>query len=72
MVVHAWVYDPPSLIEPWYVKQTYTKISDQDRTLRIRYWDCHENQNNDVIKTENGSSQFRDFTFDKPALPSVR
>jgi hypothetical protein len=63
MVVHVWVYDPPSLVEPWYVKQTYTKLSDEDRALRIRYWDCHENQNNDVIKTDTGSSQFRDFSF---------
>ena len=27
------------------------------------YWDCAENQNNTVIQTEDGSSQFRDFTF---------
>jgi len=65
MVAHVWVYDPPSLVEPWYVKQQYTKLADQDRDLRIRYWDCRENQNNDVIKTDSGSSQFRDFTFDK-------
>jgi len=70
MVAHVWVYDPPSLTEPWYVKQTYTKLADEDRSLRIRYWDCRENQNNDVIKTDNGSSQFRDFTFDKPASPA--
>jgi hypothetical protein len=69
MVAHVWVYDPPSLAEPWYVKQTYSTLSDEDRSLRIRYWDCRENQNNDVIKTDNGSSQFRDFTFDKPAPP---
>ena len=69
MVAHVWVYDPPSLVEPWYVKQTYTKLDDEDRELRIRYWDCRENQNNDVIKTDTGSSQFRDFTFDK-ATPS--
>jgi len=28
-------------------------------------------QNNDVIKTDTGSSQFRDFTFDKPAAPPL-
>jgi len=65
VIAHVWVYDPPSLAEPWYVKQTYTKLSDDDKQLRIRYWDCGENQNNTVIQTDNGSSQFRDFTFDK-------
>jgi hypothetical protein len=65
VIAHVWVYDPPSLGEPWYAKQTYTKLSDDDKRLRIRYWDCGENQNNTVIQTDNGSSQFRDFTFDK-------
>jgi hypothetical protein len=73
IVAHVWVYDPPSLREPWYVKQTYQKLSDPDKLLRIRYWDCGENQNNDVFQTENGSSQFRDFSFtssdDKPTAP---
>ena len=63
IVAHVWVYDPPSLAEPWYVKQTYTKLSNEDRSLRIRYWDCGENQNNQVIQTDSGSSQFSDFTF---------
>jgi hypothetical protein len=63
VVAHVWVYDPPSLVEPWYVKQTYTKLTNTDNALRIRYWDCGENQNNEVIQTESGSSQFRDFTF---------
>jgi hypothetical protein len=63
LVAHVWVYDPPSLAEPWYVKQTYTKLSNEDKSLRIRYWDCGENQNNTVIQTDDGSSQFRDFTF---------
>jgi hypothetical protein len=63
IVVHVWVYDPPVLAEPWYVKQTYTKLSNEDKSLRIHYWHCAENPNNDVIRTEEGSSQFRDFTF---------
>jgi hypothetical protein len=63
IVAHVWVYDPPALLEPWYVKQTYTKLTNDDLSLRIRYWDCGENQNNEVIKTDDGSSQFRDFTF---------
>jgi hypothetical protein len=63
IVAHVWVYDPPSLVEPWYVKETYSKLSNDDRSLRIRYWDCGENQNNAVIQTDSGSSQFSDFTF---------
>jgi hypothetical protein len=62
LVAHVWVYDPPALLEPWYVKQTYSKLSDE-QNLRIRYWHCGENDNNDVIKTDDGSSQFSDFTF---------
>jgi len=62
--VDVWVYDPPALLEPWYVRQTYTQLSDPDKELRLRYWHCSENPNNTVIKTEEGASQFSDFTFD--------
>jgi len=61
--VDVWVYDPPALVEPWYVKQRYAKISNEDKQLRIRYWDCLENPNNTVYKTQEGSTQFKDFTF---------
>lgn len=57
----VWVYDPPALVEPWYVKQVYGRLSDPD--LRIRYWNCAENQNNNVFKTQDGTTQFKDFTF---------
>jgi len=63
LIAHVWVYDPPSLAEPWYSKHTYQKLSNDDKSLRIHYWDCGENQNNTVIQTDTGSSQFRDFTF---------
>jgi hypothetical protein len=61
--VDVWVYDPPALVEPWYTKQSYAKLDDQDRNLRIRYWHCGENQNNAVVKTDGGGSQFQGFTF---------
>jgi hypothetical protein len=64
--VDVWVYDPPALVEPWYTKQSYAKLDDQNKTLRIRYWHCGENQNNAVVETERGGTQFRDFTFDAP------
>ena len=61
--VDVWVYDPPALVEPWYTKQSYAKLDDQDKNLRIRYWHCGENQNNAVGKTDGGGSQFQGFTF---------
>lgn len=61
--VDVWVYDPPALVEPWYTKQSYAKLDDPDKMLRIRYWHCEENQNNEVVQTEGGGTQFRDFTF---------
>ena len=65
MTVEVWSYDPPVLIEPWYTKQVYKKLSNADNSLRIRYWDCGENQNNTVTKTAEGSSDFTNFTFTK-------
>ena len=59
----VWVYDPPALVEPWYTKQSYLKLSDPDKNLRIRYWNCGENQNNSVIQTKAGATEFRDLTF---------
>ena len=63
LIAQVWVYDAPSLTEPWYSKHTYLKLTNDDKSLRIHYWDCGENQNNTVIQTDNGSSQFRDFDF---------
>jgi len=65
LAVDVWVYDPPSLVEPWYAKQSYVKLSDPDKNLRIRYWSCAENQNNNVYQTKEGATRFRDFTFAK-------
>jgi hypothetical protein len=61
--VDVWVYDPPALVEPWYTKQSYAKLNDPDKSLRIRYWHCGENQNNSVFQTQEGTTQFQDFTF---------
>jgi hypothetical protein len=63
----VWVYDPPALVEPWYVKQSYIKLADPDKALRIRYWNCAENQNNAVYQTKDGTTQFNNFTFDPSA-----
>jgi hypothetical protein len=63
MDVDVWSFDPPALAEPWYTKQIYKRLSNDDKSLRIRYWDCAENQNNTVTKTDKGTSDFSDFTF---------
>jgi hypothetical protein len=62
--VDTWTYDPPALQEPWYARHTYKKLTNDDHFLRIRYWHFNENQNNNVIETSEGSSDFSDFTFD--------
>lgn len=61
--VDIWVYDPPVLVEPWYTRQVFKKLTNDDNALRIRYWHFNENQNNAVFETDDGSSDFADFTF---------
>lgn len=59
----VWVFDPVNLAKPWYTRQSWTQLTNDDRLLRISYWDCRENPNNAVIETDQGTSQFSDFTF---------
>jgi hypothetical protein len=63
ILVDVWVYDPQTLLEPWYVRQTYKQVPNPDGYLRINYWYCGENPNNAVNQTVEGTSQFTDFTF---------
>ena len=63
ILVDVWVYDPVALLEPWYVQQTYKLVPNDDKILRIGYWHCSENPNNVVIETDEGTSQFDEFTF---------
>ena len=32
LVAHVWVYDPPSLAQPWYSKHTYLKLTNDDKS----------------------------------------
>jgi hypothetical protein len=67
----VWLYDPALYAEPWYVERRYSQVPNEDKSLRIRYWNCNENPNNDVFKTPDGSTNYKDFTFDdKPKEPS--
>lgn len=59
----VWVFDPVNLAEPWYTRQSWTELANDDHLLRIRYWDCRENSNNAILPTSDGSSQFLDFDF---------
>ena len=59
----VWSYDPETLEESWYVQQTYKQVPNPDKELRINYWYCGENPNNAIIKTDEGTSEFDDFTF---------
>jgi hypothetical protein len=59
----VWVFDPVNLAKPWYTRQSWTKLTNDDYLLRIRYWDCRENSNNAIVVTDEGTSQFPDFDF---------
>ncbi len=61
--VDVWVYDPPSLVEPWYTKQSYSKLNDPNKILRLGHYDCKGNPNSDTYETEEGGTQFTDLTF---------
>lgn len=58
-----WVFDPVNLVEPWYTRQSWTELDNDDNFLRLRYWDCRENQNNEILEKTDGTSQFSDFDF---------
>jgi hypothetical protein len=59
----VWVFDPVNLVKPWYTRQSWTKLTDDQKELRLRYWDCRENANNNIVVTKDGTSQFAGFTF---------
>jgi hypothetical protein len=63
MDAYVWIFDPPSLVEPWFMRQRYKKLTDPKKEYRIRYWACGENPNNDITQEKNGASTFTDFTF---------
>jgi hypothetical protein len=59
----VWVYDPALYTEPWYMQRRYRQVANSDKALRMNYWHCGENPNNDVYKTPEGNTQYNDFTF---------
>ncbi len=61
----VWIYDSTILEEPWHSKRRYAQVENPDKSLRMRYWHCGENPNNEVFKTEEGSTQYSDFAFEE-------
>jgi len=59
----VWIYDPALYTEPWYMQRRYTQVPNADKSLRMNYWHCGENPNNEVYKTPDGNTQYRDFQF---------
>jgi hypothetical protein len=59
----VWIYDPTLYQEPWYLTRRYSQVANADKSLRMAYWHCGENPNNEVVKTPDGSTQFKDFSF---------
>lgn len=59
----VWIYDPALYLEPWYLKRTYNQVPNPGKSVRVQYWNCNENPNNDVYKTSDGSTNYKDFTF---------
>src|SRR5262245_46508541 len=59
----VWVFDPVNLAAPWFTRQGWRTVPNRDRTLRINYWDCRENPNNQVIAKPDGTTQFPAFDF---------
>jgi len=60
----VWVYDPEALEEPWYTRQIYKRMHQEEGSpLRLEYWwNCHS-PNNIVVPTEDGGTTFLDFDF---------
>lgn len=66
----VWIFDPVNLAEPWYTRQSWTELANDDHLLRIRYWDCRENSNNQIVQLEDGTSQFPDLDFVNSDAPT--
>jgi len=63
IAIDVWLFDPRLYLEPWYVQRLYKLVPNPDKGLRIRYWDCSENPNNDVTRTQDGATDYKGFTF---------
>jgi hypothetical protein len=67
IIADVWLYDPEAFVKPWYTRQKFVHVPQpaDGYPLRIAFWDCTENQNNDITQTAEGSSTFTDLSFTK-------
>jgi hypothetical protein len=63
MVIDEWLFDPRLYLEPWYMRRLLGLVPNPDKSVRVRYWDCSENSNNDVDKTPEGDTYYKSFDF---------
>ena len=63
VVADVWLYDPAIYTEPWYIQRRYSQVPNPGYAIRVNYWHCGENPNNDVYKTPDGSTNYSDLTF---------
>ena len=63
ILTDVWLFDPRLYTETWYFQRQYRLVPNPDKRLRINYWDCSENPNNDVVKTEDGDTARKGYTF---------
>jgi hypothetical protein len=63
MEADVWIYDPALYSEPWYMKRIYNQVPNPEKSVRVQYWNCTENPNNEVYKTPDGSTNYKDLTF---------
>jgi hypothetical protein len=63
IIADVWLYDPMLYTEPWYMQRRFTQVANPDKALRMNYWHCGENPNNDVYRTPDGNTQYTGFTF---------
>ncbi len=60
----VWIYDPEALEEPWYTRQIYNKMPQEEGSpLRLEYWWNCDSPNNIVVPTQDGGTTFLDFDF---------
>jgi hypothetical protein len=63
ILTDVWLFDPRLYTETWYFQRRYRRVPNPDKRIRINYWDCSENPNNDVVKTDDGDTARKGYTF---------
>ena len=70
--VNVWVYDPPALVEPWYTRQSYSKLDDPEKILRIGHYDCKGNPKQRYLHDGTGWNAIHRSDFHRSRRPVGR